>query len=56
MIKNCGYFTEKLGGFTLTEFSKAGNYEYIYKNNEVLVKVDQYGFQTCQINPPIGVA
>ena len=56
MINNYGYFTEKLGGFTLTEFPKVGNYEYIYKNDEILVKVDQYGVQTCQINPPVGVA
>ena len=56
MIKNYGYFQEKLGGFTLTEFPKVGNYEYIYKNNEILVKVDQFGVQTCQINPPVGVA
>lgn len=56
MIKNYGYFNEELGGFTLTEFPKVGNYEYIYKNDEVLVKLDQYGFQTCQINPPVGVA
>lgn len=56
MSKNYGYFTKKLGGFTLTEFPKVGNYEYIYKNDEILVKVDQYGVQTCQINPPVGVA
>lgn len=56
VIKNYGYFNEELGGFTLTEFPKVGNYEYIYKNDEILVKVDQYGFQTCQIDPPIGVA
>lgn len=56
MIKNYGYFTEKLGGFTLTEFPKVGNYEYIYKNDEILVKVDQYGVQSCQIHPPVGVA
>ena len=56
MVKNYGYFQEKLGGFTLTEFPKVGNYEYIYKNDEILVKVDQYGVQTCQINPPVGVA
>ncbi len=56
MSKNYGYFQEKLGGFTLIEFPKVGNYEYIYKNDEILVKVDQYGIQTCQINPPVGVA
>ncbi len=56
MLKNYGYFNEELGSFTLTEFPKVGNYEYIYKNGEILVKVDQYGVQTCQINPPVGVA
>ena len=56
MVKNYGYFNDSLGGFTLTEFPKVGNYEYIYKNDEILVKVDQYGVQTCQINPPVGVA
>ena len=55
-MKNYGYFTEQLGGFTLTEFPKVGNYEYIYKNDELLLKVDQYGVQTCQINPPVGIA
>ena len=55
-MKKYGCFTEKLGGFTLTEFPKVGNYEYIYKNDEILVKVDQYGAQTVQINPPVGVA
>ena len=40
----------------MTEFPKVGNYEYIYKNDEILVKVDQYGAQTVQINPPVGVA
>lgn len=56
MSKNYGYFQDKLGGFTITEFPKVGNYEYIYKNNEILLKLDQFGVQTCQINPPVGVA
>ena len=56
MAKNYGYFQDKLGGFTITEFPKVGNYEYIYKNDDILLKVDQYGVQTCQINPPVGVA
>ena len=56
MTTNYGYFNDKLGSFTLNEFPKVGNYEYIYKNDEILVKVDQYGIQTCQINPPVGVA
>ena len=56
MAKNYGFFQDKLGGYTLTDFPKVGNYEYIYKNEEILLKVDQYGVQTCQINPPVGVA
>ena len=56
MAKSYGHFQDKLGGYTLTEFPKVGNYEYIYKNKEILLKVDQYGVQTCQINPPTGVA
>ena len=34
----------------------AGNYEYIYKNDEILVKVDQYGIVAAQISPPVGEA
>lgn len=56
MLKNYGYFNDDLGCYTLTDFPKVGNYEYIYKNKEVLVKVDQYGINTCQINPPVGIA
>ena len=55
-MQNYGYFMEALGGYALTEFPKVGNYEYIYKNDELLLKVDQYGVQTCQINPPVGIA
>ena len=55
-MKNYGRFTERLGGFTLTKFPKVGNYEYIYKNDELLLKVDQYGVQTSQIQPPVGIA
>lgn len=55
-MKNYGFFNKELGCYTLTSFPTVGSYEYIYKNDELLVKVDQYGFQTCQINPPMGVA
>ena len=52
-MKNYGRFTERLGGFTLTKFPKVGNYEYIYKNDELLLKVDQYGVQTSHIQRPL---
>ncbi len=54
--KNYGYFGTGLGSYTITELPKVGLYEYIYKNDEVLLKMDQYGFQTAQINPPVGEA
>ena len=38
-----GKFADKLGGYTIDKLPDAGNYEYIYKNDEILVKVDQYG-------------
>ena len=51
-----GYFKESFGAYTITELPKVGLYEYIYKNDEVLLKLDQFGFQTAQINPPVGEA
>lgn len=49
-----GKFAKKLGGYIIDKLPDAGNYEYIYKNNEILLKVDQYGVVAAQINPPIG--
>ena len=40
MIKNYGHFQEKLGGFTLTKFPKVGNYEYIYKNDDIEIDAE----------------
>lgn len=51
-----GYFGSAAGEYTLNKIPEAGLYEYIYKNDELLVKVDQYGVQTCQIDPPAGIA
>ncbi len=56
MIEKYGEFSEKLGGYKIEKLPDAGNYEYIYKNDEILVKVDQYGVITAQINPPVGEA
>ena len=52
--KKYGVFAKELGGYIIEKLPEAGNYEYIYKNDELLVKVDQYGIVTVQINPPIG--
>ena len=51
-MHNYGFFNKTLGGYTLTELPKVGSYEYIYKNDEILIKVDQFGLQTAQLRPP----
>ena len=56
MSENYGKFSKKTGGYRIEKLPEAGNYEYIYKNDETLVKVDQYGIITAQINPPVGEA
>lgn len=56
MDGNYGKFSKKPGGYRIEKLPEAGNYEYIYKNDEILVKVDQYGIITAQINPPVGEA
>lgn len=56
MGENYGKFSKKPGGYRIEKLPEAGNYEYIYKNDETLVKVDQYGIITVQINPPVGEA
>ena len=56
MDENYGKFSKKPGGYRIEKLPEAGNYEYIYKNDEILVKVDQYGIITAQINPPVGEA
>ena len=52
MGENYGKFSKKPGGYRIEKLPETGNYEYIYKNDETLVKVDQYGIITAQINPP----
>ena len=56
MSEKYGKFADKLGGYIIDKLPDAGNYEYIYKNDEILVKVDQYGVVAVQINPPVGEA
>ena len=55
-MEECGNFKEELGGYTINKLPDAGNYEYILKNDEILIKLDQYGIMTAQINPPVGEA
>ncbi len=55
-MKEYGQFGERLGTYTMTSLPSAGNYEYILKNDQLLLKLDQYGLVTAQINPPVGEA
>lgn len=50
-----GTFENKLGGYTINKLPQYGAYEYIYKNHNVLVKVDQYGIQSAQMDAPAGI-
>ncbi len=51
-----GGFLQDLGSYEITSLPGVGSYEYIYKNDELLVKVDQFGIILAQIKPPVGEA
>ncbi len=55
-MKRYGKFLDKLGSYEMTSLPNAGSYEYILKNEEILLKLDQYGLMLAQINPPVGEA
>lgn len=56
MAKEFGKFNKELGSYTIEKLPEVGSYEYIYKNDEMLVKVDQFGIITAQIDAPVGEA
>lgn len=37
-LNKYGKFADKLGGYAIDKLPDAGNYEYIYKNDEILVR------------------
>lgn len=53
-MKEYGFFGEKAGSYVITKLPPAGNYEYIYTNENMLVRLDQFGISFVQINPPTG--
>ncbi len=55
-MKSFGHFLKEYGCYEITELPKVGSYEYILKNEELLIKLDQFGLIMAQINPPIGEA
>lgn len=54
---NCNYgnFEEKLGTYVLTKIPEAGNFEFLLKNKNIFLKVDQFGPALIQIEPPAGM-
>lgn len=51
-----GKFAEKAGSWTLDKLPSVGTYEYIYRNKDILLRVDQFGVRSCQIDPPVGIS
>lgn len=46
-----GHFTQLSGGYMITDTAVEGNWEYIYQNRDVLLRVDQFGVVNAQANP-----
>lgn len=50
--KKLGEFIESTAGFRITSLNLPSNWEYIYQNRDVLMKVDQFGPVYAQMDPP----
>ncbi len=50
MSKN-GFFTNERGGYEITDHKVRGDWQYIYQNKDVLLRVDQCGVAMIQANP-----
>lgn len=46
-----GSFTEEKGGYELVDYKVRGDWQYIYQNKDVLLRVDQCGVAMIQANP-----
>lgn len=46
-----GFFTEEKGGYEITDHKVRGDWQYIYQNKDVLLRVDQCGVAMIQANP-----
>lgn len=55
MNKQFGHLTDEKGIYVLDKIPEAGNFEYIYKNKNIFLKVDQFGPSYIQLNPPVGM-
>lgn len=54
MKKN--YFGEQAGSYIIENAPLIGEYEYYYTNPNILLKVDQFGVNSIQADPPADVA
>lgn len=46
-----GFFTTERGGYEITDHKVRGDWQYIYQNKDVLLRVDQCGIAMIQANP-----
>ena len=55
MKKQYGHFNQEIAGYTLEELNLPTTWDYIYKNDKILLKVDQHGPIMAQLDPPGGI-
>lgn len=55
MSQKFGNFDKSFGSYTINKLPRVGYYDYIYRNDHLLVKLDQFGIKTCQMDPTGGI-
>ncbi len=55
MKNSYGSFCDIPGGYKLTSIPECGNFEYLYKNEKIFLRVDQFGPSFAQYLPPAGL-
>lgn len=55
MKKQYGRFLNELKAYELNKIPEAGNFEFLLKNKNVFIKIDQFGPSFAQIEPPSGM-
>lgn len=55
MINKLGHFSDKIAGYTIEELNLPTSWDYIYKNDKILLRLDQHGPVMAQLEPPAGI-
>lgn len=53
--KNLGYFDKDVASYTIKTLNLPTSWDYIYKNEKILLRVDQHGPVMAQVDPPGGI-